>query len=130
MFLDTSIKELDTMAKRHAEYQKAAEPAVMLVDKAYKIKDKVREAEQIEKKLISDFGNLSLLLEMLNLDADEAEKKRGVELGNKVTADVAKYKGLVGEFEHTNRAILTFAITKSVENSQPSSAHSSRASSL
>ena len=52
----------------------------MLVDKAYKIKDKVREAEQIEKKLISDFGNLSLLLEMLNLNAEEAEKKRGVEL--------------------------------------------------
>ena len=78
MFLDTSIKELYTMAKRHAEYQKAAEPSVMLVDKAYKIKSKVREAEQIEKKLISDFGNLSLLLEMLNLDGEEAEKKRGV----------------------------------------------------
>ena len=130
MFLDTSIKELDTMAKRHAEYQKAAEPAVMLVDKAYKIKDKVREAEQIEKKLISDFGNLSLLLEMLNLDGDEGEKKRGVELGNKVTVDVAKYKGLVGEFEHTNRATLTFAIPKSAEVSQSSSAHSSRNSSL
>ena len=130
MFLDTSIKELDTMAKRHAEYQKAAEPAVMLVDKAYKIKSKVREAEQIEKKLISDFGNLSLLLEMLNLDGEEAEKKRGVELGNKVTADMAKYKGLVGEFEHTNRATLTFAIPKRADVSQPSSAHSSRNSSL
>ena len=79
MYLDTSIKELDTMAVRHAEYQKAAEPALMLVDRAYKIKYKVREAEQTEKKLISNFGNLSLLLEMLNLDADETEKKKGVE---------------------------------------------------
>ena len=64
MYLDTSIKELDTMAVRHAEYQKAAEPALMLVDRAYKIKEKVREAEQTEKKLISNFGNLSLLLEI------------------------------------------------------------------
>ena len=36
MYLDPSIKELDTMAKRHAEYQKAAEPALMLVNRAYK----------------------------------------------------------------------------------------------
>ena len=130
MMLDTSINELDKMAKRHEDYRQAAEPAEMLVDKAFKIKSKVREAEQIERKLISDFGNLSLLLEMLNLDGETEDKKRGVELGNKVTADLAKYKGLVSEFEHTNRATLTFAIPKRDESSQQSSAQSSRNSSL
>ena len=62
MMLDTSINELDKMAKRHEEYQLAAEPAEMLVDKAYTIKSKLREAEKIEKQLISDFGNLTLLM--------------------------------------------------------------------
>ena len=100
MLLDTSISELDKMAKRHEEYQLAAEPAEMLVDTAYTIKSKLREAEKVEKQLISDFGNLTLLLEMLNLDGEEEDKKRGTELGNKVTADLAKYKGLVNEFAH------------------------------
>ena len=130
MVLDTSMTELNKMAKRHEDYRQAGEPAEMLVDKAFKIKNKLREAELLEGKLIRDFGNLTLLLKLLNLDRDETEKKRGVELGNKVTSDMAKYKGLVGEFEHTNRETLTFAIPKRDDSSQQSSAHSSRNSSL
>ena len=86
--------------------------------RAFKLKSKLREAELLEGMLISDFGNLTLLLELLNLDGDEAEKTRGVELGNKMTSDIAKYKGLVGEFEHTNRETLTFAIPKRDDRSQ------------
>ena len=67
----------------------------MLIDRAYQLKNKVRKAKQLEEKLISDLSNLTLLLELLNLDGDEVEKARGVELGNKVTSEITKYKGLV-----------------------------------
>ena len=130
MVLDTSMTELNKMARRHEDYRQAGEPAEMLVDRAFKLKSKLREAELLEGKLISDLGNLTLLLELLNLDGDEVEKTRGVELGSKVTSDISKYKGLVAEFEHTNRETLTFAITKRGDSSQQSSAHSSRNSSL
>ena len=117
MLLNSSIEELQKMAKRHEEYQKAGEPGEMLVETAYTIKHKLKEAEMIEKQLISEFGSLTLLLEMLNLDGEEEDKKRGTELSNKVTADLAKYKGLVNEFAHDNRATLTFAIPKRDQSS-------------
>ena len=116
--------------KRHEDYVKAGEPAEMLVDRAFKLKSKMREAELLEGKLISDLSNLTLLLELLNLDGDKVEKARGVELSNKVTSEITKYKGLVEEFEHSNRETLTFAIPKRGDSSQQSSAHSSRNSSL
>ena len=47
MVLDTSMNELNKMAKRHKDYRQAGKPAEMLVDKAYKIKSKVKEAEQL-----------------------------------------------------------------------------------
>ena len=54
----------------------------------------------------------------------------GVELGNKVTSEITKFKGLVEEFQHKHRETLTFAIPKKRDSSQQSSANSSRNSSL
>ena len=68
MLLNSSIEELQKKAKRHEEYRKAGEEGEMLVETAYTIKHKLKEAEVIEKQLISEFGSLTLLLEMLNLD--------------------------------------------------------------
>ena len=130
MMLDRNLTELTKMTERHVDYVKAREQAEMLIDRAYQLKNKVRKAEQLEEKLISDLSNLTLLLELLNLDGDEVEKARGVELGNKVTSEITKYKGLVEEFQHKHRETLTFAIPKKRDSSQQSSANSSRNSSL
>ena len=102
----------------------------MLIDRAYQLKSKVRKGEQLEEKLISNLSNLTLMLELLNLDGDKVEKASGVELGNKVTSEITKYKGLVEEFQHKFRETLTFAIPKKRDSSQQSSANSSRNSSL
>ena len=77
------------------EYVKAGEEAQMLIDRAYQLKSKVRKGEQLEEKPIYNLSNLSLLLELLNLDGDEVQKAEGVKLGNKVTKEITKYKGLV-----------------------------------
>ena len=75
--------------------------------------------------MINNLSNSTLLLELLNLDADEVEKAEGVKLGNKVTTEIIKYEGLVEEFQHKRRETLTFG-----DSSQQSSANSSRNSSL
>ena len=80
MMLDTNLTELNKMARRHEDYVKAGEQAEMLIDRAYQLKSKVRKAELLEEKLINDLSNLTLLLELLNLDGDDVEKARGVEL--------------------------------------------------
>ena len=74
----------------------------------------------MEKWFINGFGKLTLLLEMLNLDGEEEDRKKGTEMSNKVNVDLSKYKGLVNDFGHDYRATLTFAIQKSY--SQQSSA--------
>ena len=74
MMLDTHLTEMTKMAERHVEYVKAGEEAEMLIDRAYQLKSKVRKGEQLEEKLISNLSNLTLLLELLNLDGDEVEK--------------------------------------------------------
>ena len=59
MMLNSSIEELQKMAKRHDEYRKAGEEAEMLVDIAYTIKHKLKETEMLEKKLLSEFSSLT-----------------------------------------------------------------------
>ena len=95
MMLDAHLIEMTKMAERHMEYVKAGEEAQMLIDRPYQLKSKVRKGEQLEEKLIYNLSNLSLLLELLNLDGDEVQKAEGVKLGNKVTKEITKYKGLV-----------------------------------
>ena len=129
MMLNSNIEELQKIAKRHDEYRKAGEEAEMLVDIAYTIKHKLKETEMLEKQLLSEFGSLTLLLEMLNLDGEEDDRKKGTEMSNKVTADLGKYKGLVNDFAHEHRATLTFAIHRGY-GSQQSSANSSRNNSI
>ena len=113
MLLNSEIEELRKMGKRHEEYQEAGEDAGMLVDMAHNIKVKLKETQEVEKQLISEFGNLTVLLEMLNLEGEEEDKKKGTDLSNKVNADLTKYKGLVNDFAHDYRGTLTFAIQKS-----------------
>ena len=68
---------------------------------------------------------------MLNLDGDEAQKLKGTELSNKVTAEIDKYSGKIETFQHENRVTLKFALTKkpatttSSDNSQNSSRNKS-----
>ena len=90
MLLNSHIEELRKMAKRHEEYQKAGEEAEMLVDIAHTIKQKLKETERLEKQLIAEFGSLTLLLEMLNLDGEEEDRKKGTEMSNKVNADLVQ----------------------------------------
>ena len=70
------------------------------------------------------------MLELLNLDCDEEQKAEGVKLGNRVTSEITKYKGLVQEFQHKFRETLIFAIPRRQDSSQFSSANSSRNNSL
>ena len=84
----------------------------MLVDRAAQLKSKVRKGEELEESLISNLSNLTLLLELLNLEGDEQQKTEGVTLGNKVNLEIVKYKGLVEEFQHKFRATLSFAISR------------------
>ena len=62
-------------ADRHKEYVKAGEEAEMLVDRALQLKIKVKKGEEIEKSLISNFSNLTLLLELLNMDGEEMRSR-------------------------------------------------------
>ena len=129
MMLKSSMEELEQIAKRHDEYRKAGEQAELLVEIAFTIKHKLKEAEVLEKKLIAEFGSLTLLLEMLNFDGEDEDKKKGVELSNKIQADLKEYKSIVNNFSHHHRAKLTFAIQRGY-TSQQSSAASSRNNSL
>ena len=92
------------MAERHTQYVKDGE--------AVQLKSKVRKGEELEESLINYLSNLTLLLELLNLEADEEQRTEGVRLGNKVTSEIDKYKGSVEEFQHKFRSTLTFAISR------------------
>ena len=98
MMLDNHIKEMTKMAERHMQYVKDGEAAEMLVDRALQLKSKVRKGEELEESLINNLSNLTLLLELLDLEADEEQRTEGVRLGNKVTSEFDKYKGTVEEF--------------------------------
>ena len=57
----------------------------MLIDRVTQLKSKVRKGEELEESLINNLSNLTLLLELLNLDGDEQHKAEGVRLGIKVS---------------------------------------------
>ena len=126
IMLDNHIKEMTNMAERHMQYVKDGEAAEMLVDRAVQLKSKVRKGEELEESLINNLSNLTLLLELLNLEGDEEQKTKGMRLGNKVTSEIEKYKGSVEEFHHKFRATLTFAISRRQDSSANSSQNSSR----
>ena len=96
--LDNHIKDLEKQASRHKEYVKDGEEAEMLVDRAVQLKINVKKGEGIEESLISNFSNLKLLLELLNMEGDEEQRTEGVRLANKVTAGIEKYEGKVETF--------------------------------
>ena len=66
---------------------------------------------------------LTTLLEMLNMDGDDAQKNKGKEISNKVTEEIEKYSGRMDTFQHENRGTLMFAIKKK-QSSVPSSDNS------
>ena len=74
MMLDNHIKEMTKMA----EYVKDGEAAEMLFDRVVQLKSKVRKGEELEESLINNLSNLTLLLELLNLEADEEQRTEGV----------------------------------------------------
>ena len=71
----------------------------MLVDRAIQLKLNVQKGDQIEQSLITNFSNLSLLLELLNMEGDETPKAEGTKISNKVTGEIEKYKGKIETFQ-------------------------------
>ena len=106
------------------------EDAEMLVDRAVQLKINVQKGEKIEDSLVTNFSNLTLLLELLNMEGDETDRAEGVKLSNKVTVEIEKYKGKIETFQHEYRSTLKFAITKRQDNSSNSSQNSSRNNSI
>ena len=58
----------------------------MLVDRAIQLKLNVQKGDQIEQSLITNFSNLSLLLELLNMEGDETPKAEGTKISNSLFA--------------------------------------------
>ena len=69
--LDNHIKEMTKMAERHMQYVKDGEAAEVLVESAVQLKSKVRKGEELEESLINHLSNLTLLLKLLNLEAEK-----------------------------------------------------------
>ena len=131
MMLDNSLKDLNKQAERHKGYQEDGEDSHFLVDRAVQLKRNVNKAEELEQSLLQNFSNLTSLLELLNMEADETQRKKGAELSNKVAAEIEKYSGRIETFHHDNRATLKFAIPRQpVERSSDNSQNSSRNSSI
>ena len=65
-------------------YVKDGEAAEMLVDRAVPLKSKVRKGKELEESFINNLSNLTLLLELLNLE----QRTEGVRIGNKVTLEI------------------------------------------
>ena len=130
MMLDNSIKDLNKQVERHLGYQADGEDSNFLIDRAIQLKKNVNKADQLEQSLLSKLSNLTSLLEMLNMEGDEEQRKRGTDLSNKVTTEIEKYSGRMETFNHENRATLKFALPRqstapSSDNSQSSSRNSS-----
>ena len=127
LMLNSHIKELVRQANRHKDYVNDGEDAEMLVDRAVQLKINVQKKEQIEESLVTNFSNLTMLLELLNMEGDNTQ---GVKLSNKVTVVIEKYRGKIETFQHKDRSTLKFAITKRQDNSSKSSKNSSRNNSI
>ena len=85
----------------------------------------------MEQSLLRNLSNLTSLLEMLNMEADEVQRRKGAELSNKVAAEIEKYSGRIETFHHENRATLKFALPrKAAEQSSDNTQSSSRNSSI
>ena len=125
MRLDTAVKDLDIQATRHQEYQANGEEALFLVERAKDLKQKMKKAKQMEESLVAKLCTLTGLLEMLNLEGNEEQRKKGVELSNRVAAEIEKYSGKVETFQHNNKATLMFALDKTGGNSSQSSSRNS-----
>ena len=130
MRLDNAIRELTVQAQRHQAYQEEGEDSDFLIDRAIQLKRNMQKAEQIENSLISNLSNLTSLLEMLNLEGEESQRKKGVELSNKVAQEIEKYSGKTETFHHNNKATLKFALPKKTVQSSDNSQSSSRNSSI
>ena len=85
--LDNHIKDLIKQADRHQE------DSEILVDRALQLKRNVQKGDEIEQSLLSNFSNLTLLLEMLNLEGDDVQKAEGTKMSNRVTIEIDKYRG-------------------------------------
>ena len=64
------------------------------------------------------------------MEGDETQKTKGVELSNKVTSEIDKYRGKIESFQHQNRATLKFALTKKQATSSNNPQNSSRNNSM
>ena len=61
------------------------------------------------------------------MNGDEAQKIKGKEISNKVTAEIDKYSGRIETFQHENRRTLKFALKKK-QSTTPSSDNSRNSS--
>ena len=80
MRLDTAIKDLDKQASRHPVYQADSEDSTFLIEREIQLKKNMNQASQMEHSLVQKLCNLTSLLEMLNLEGDEEQKRKGAEL--------------------------------------------------
>ena len=111
MRFDTVIKDLDKQATRHQQYQADGEDSAFLIERACHLKRNMHQASQMEHSLVRKLCNLTSLLEMLNLEGDEEQKKKGKELSSKVAEEIERFSGRVETFHHENKATLLFALT-------------------
>ena len=65
--LDNHIKDLVSQADRHRNYKTDGEDGDILIDRALQLKTNVQKGDKIEI-LLTNFSNLTLLLEMFNLE--------------------------------------------------------------
>ena len=112
MMLDNTIRDLNKQTERHLGYQADGENSDFLIDRAIQLKKNVHKADKLEQSLLTKLSNLTSLLEMLNMEGDEVQRKKGADLSNKVTAEIEKYSGRMETFHHENRATLKFALPK------------------
>ena len=92
MVLENTIRDLTKQADRHRGYQEGGEDSELLIDRALQLKRNVQKGEKIEQSLLTKLTTLTTLLEMFNMDGDEARKLKGKEMSNKVTNTVEGLK--------------------------------------
>ena len=76
MVLENTIRDLTKQADQHRGYQEGGEDSELLIDRALQLKRNVQKGEKIEQSLLAKLTTLTTLLEMLNMEGDEAQKFR------------------------------------------------------